>query len=374
MEIYLVGAWLVATSTAELVAIARLRAMLARFHRRELLSTPSMVRELPSVSVCIPARNERHAMTRCLESVLGSNYSKLEVIVLDDESVDNTSSLIKSFAKDGVRFVDGSTPPVGWLGKNYALSVLLGEASGTYVLFLDVDTVLAPHAIAQLVAYAESTQSTMVSVLPQRSDVWRMSVVVAPLRYFWHVLFHRPSRPVAASSAWMVRRKALVQDFAELASLRSDVEPEVTIARKYLAEGAYRFLTSHQLLGVSYEKRMSSQIETTIRLRYPQLGFSVWRSVLSCLLKLGVGSAPCAAAIVPSLWPLALASYLLGAYCYLLYLLFVWERGAWLGMWLWPFVLLGDAWLTLVSMIRYQTNSVTWKGRPITSQVAREEV
>lgn len=132
-------------------------------------------------------------------------------------------------------------------------------------------------------------------------------------------------------------------------------------------------MTSHQLLGVSYEKRMSSQIETTIRLRYPQLGYSVWRSIGSALAKCSVGCAPFAALLAPSLWPLALVTYLLGALCYLLYLLFVWEKGSWVGMWLWPLVLLGDAWLTLVSMIRYRTHTVTWKGRPIISGAVRAE-
>ncbi|HEY5695544.1 MAG TPA: glycosyltransferase, partial [Candidatus Saccharimonadales bacterium] len=46
------------------------------------------ISELPTVSVCIPARNERHAMTQCLERVLASTYQKLEVIVFDDSSDD----------------------------------------------------------------------------------------------------------------------------------------------------------------------------------------------------------------------------------------------------------------------------------------------
>lgn len=372
MITFLAATWLTITNVAELVVIVRLRVMLRRFHRRQMLSTPSMVRELPSVSVCIPARNERHAMTRCLESVLRSAYPKLEVIVLDDESVDNTSSLIKSFAKDGVRFIEGNTPPDGWLGKNYALSTLLKESSGTYVLFLDVDTVLSTHSIAQMVSYAESTHSEMISVLPQRSDMWRASVALAPLRYFWHVVFHRASKPVATSSAWMVKRKNIIEDFGSLADLRSDVELESTIARHYLTLRSYKFLTSHQLLGVSYEKKMSSQIETAIRLRFPETRYSVVRSILSAVIKAAVALAPVLGFVTPSIWPLAVTAYLLGAVGYYSYLLFVWERGALFGMWLWPLVLLGDAWLTIISMIRYRTGTVTWKGRSITASKVRQ--
>ena len=79
---------------------------------------------LPSVTVCIPARNEDHALTDCLHKVLASDYEKLEIIVVDDNSVDNTSVLIKSFAHAGVRFVAGSELPEGWLGKNHSLQML----------------------------------------------------------------------------------------------------------------------------------------------------------------------------------------------------------------------------------------------------------
>lgn len=92
------------------------------------------------------------------------------------------------------------------------------------------------------------------------------------------------------------------------------------------------------------------------------------RTVAAAAVKAAAALAPFAFIVhVQFVW-LSLICYGLGALCYRSYLLFVWERGALVGMWLWPFVLLGDAWLTLVSMIRYKTNTVTWKGRPITSE------
>ncbi|MCD8561812.1 glycosyltransferase, partial [Candidatus Saccharibacteria bacterium] len=112
--------------------------------------------DMPSVSVCIPARNEQHALADCLQRVIASTYERLEIIVLDDVSGDDTSALIRSFAQDGVRFVQGKALPPGWLGKNHALQGLLEEASGSYVLFMDVDTRLEPQAIEHLVRYAQS--------------------------------------------------------------------------------------------------------------------------------------------------------------------------------------------------------------------------
>lgn len=363
--LYAIYMMLAVVASLEALAYLRLSIVLRRFYAREYVSAPSMLDTLPSVSVCIPARNERHAMTKCLEAALTSTYPKLEILVLDDDSVDNTSSLIKAFAREGVRFIEGGDLPEGWLGKNYALKQLLDEANGTYVVFLDVDTILSPSSLAQMVAYAESTKAQMVSALPRRSDLWRASVLLAPLRYFWHVLFHRREHPVVASGVWMVRRRELISDFNDLSELRLAMEPEVDIARYYLSRDRYRFLTSRQLLGISYEKKMSSQIETTVRLRFPEYGYSIFRTVCSSLAKLLVALMPLAWLYDPKLLLPSAVVYFLGAATYHIYLSFVWQRGALVGMWLWQLVLFGDAYLSIESMVRYLTGRVTWKGRPI---------
>jgi hypothetical protein len=69
-------------------------------------------KELPSVSVLIPARDETDALQVCLQSLIANDYPKLEIIVLDDCSINRrTPEIIRSFAHDGVRFVPGNIPP-----------------------------------------------------------------------------------------------------------------------------------------------------------------------------------------------------------------------------------------------------------------------
>lgn len=359
--------WIGTILVAELVGLLRLQRLLDRFRERSYVTSPQVLRDMPSVSVCIAARNEQHAMSRCLESVLASTYPKMEVLVLDDESVDNTSSLIKAFAQDGVRFIQGDVVPQGWLGRNHALGTLLAESSGTYVLFLSVDTVLSPHSVSQLVAYAESRQSTMVSVLPQRRKAMTPNILLSPFRYFWQMIGHRSSRPVVASNVWMARRKDLQADFADMSSLRDSVEPEVDIARHYFALHSYKFLISRKLLGITYDKKLSSLIETIVRIRYPELKFSVVRTVGSSVLKLLIAVTPLLAFFGGIILIAALSVYVLGACIYRLYLGFAWRYGANVGMWLWPVILLFDAYLTVLSMYRYRRGAVTWKGRRIST-------
>jgi len=338
------------------------------------LTSATLLADLPSVSVCIPARNETHAMTECLERVIASNYPKIEIIVLDDSSVDDTSVLIKSFAHSGVRFVEGSPLPDGWLGKNHALEGLLKEASGRYVFFMDVDTKISPFTISQLVAYAASEDATMVSVLPRRNDGWRMSVIWTTLRYFWEIIFHTPAKPVAASNAWMVHRRTLRDEIGGFSDFKLDVQPEQSIAQRIARLGRYRFLIGSPDLGVSYEKKWSSQVETSIRLLLPRVGGHIYQGLLA-VFGLALLNAPTAFIVLSILsgwWSMAITAFVVGMVFVVIYASFTyrtWSRGWWLGGILWPLLVFQEMILMCLSIIRYATGSVTWKGRPVVSSI-----
>lgn len=349
---------------------ARIVHLLRRFTVRSLPELPRADEALPTVSVCIPARDEMHAMTQCLERVVASTYPKLEIIVLDDASKDNTSILIKSFAHSGVRFVEGSPLPDGWLGKTYAEHELFQEASGELILFLDVDTHIRPQTIDTLVALFMAEKSTMMSVLPTRDDVWRGSILFATLRYFWTILLHRPSLPAVASSAWLARRDYLDHRWNGLEKLRLAVEPERLIAADTMQQDAYRFYVSTAAIGVSYEKKWQSQLETSIRLMYPALGGRIIQ-VMAMYALLALALLPFA--WVPTvLWLgwymshlIALVAALGLIVVYSCYTTRVWRKGWLIGGLVFPFVLLQEVYLLTTSVYAYSTRTVTWKGRPI---------
>ncbi|MBC7868793.1 glycosyltransferase [Candidatus Saccharibacteria bacterium] len=343
------------------------------FKMKKLLSEPRIFKDLPSVSVCIPARNETHAMTQCLERVIASRYPKLEIIVLDDSSGDNTSMLIKAFAHAGVRFVEGSPLPDGWLGKNHALQELLAEASGSYILYLDVDTQITPDTIGQLVAYAQQEKVSMVSVLPRHQDSWRVSVLLGTLRYFWELILHRSSAPAVASSAWMIHRHTLRDSLGGFQPYRNNVQPEAKLAAALMARHSYRFIISTPLLGISYEKKWLSQVETSLRLLFPILGGRIVTNLLALvgLLLLNIPALVLVNGFISGwtiLQTMALWQLCIHGALYSLYLDRVWQRGWWLGVILWPFIIAQELIILIISINRYLRHKVTWKGRPITTK------
>lgn len=332
--------------------------------------------DLPTVTVCIPARNEKHAMTSCLEAVVASDYPKLEIIVLDDGSRDSTSLLIKSFAHAGVRFVEGDPLPEGWLGKNHALDTLLGEASGKYVFFMDVDTRIKPQTISMMVDYLLSQKADMISVLPQRYPALRASTVFATMRFFWEIVGHRATSPASVSTAWMVRRGLLADELGGFSQFATATRPDAAVAKQVAAQGRYRFVMGTDLLGVYYEKKWSSQLHTSIRLTYPALGSSwLWSVGAVLLLVLAVvpyvlmvaGLAlPISSLILTIAWT-AIAVQLI---VYTLYIRKIWRGAWWLGgVAALPYLLCVEVWVVIASAVGYSRKSITWKGRPIAATV-----
>lgn len=228
-------------------------------------------RELPTVTLAIPARNETHALEETLSLAVKSDYPKLEIVVLDDCSQDQTAQVIRSFAHDGVRFVQGKAPADGWLGKNYACQVLAEEASGEIIIFAGVDTHFEDQSISLMVSYMLRQKAEMVSVLPIRSafDFW--PTFLEQLRNFWQIALPITSRRLPISNpCWMIWADSL-RRIGGFASVRNSIFPEYHFARALQQKHGYRFIFSDVQTEVTTRKRLSSQASTATRTFYPML-------------------------------------------------------------------------------------------------------
>lgn len=362
---------LCASTVLAIFGMLRLRVALMRYRLKNYQYKETSLEDLPTVSVCVPARNETFALASCLDSILASDYPKLEVLVLDDCSQDNTSQLIKSFAHAGVRFIEGKPPTEGWLGRNQACDMLAREASGSFLLYVDVDTRLSKTTISQLIDYALLKRLSMISVLPERREFWRASVLFAPLRYFWQMVIPQFIHTPAATALWLVRRKKLfeVGGFDEM---KSEIMPENILARTFDLRGTYRYLLDGQQLGVFYAKKWTSQIETGLRLAYPVLGKQIYIVMFVSLTLYILGIVPYLVltfAAISRDWNAAVAvSLAIVAAFSMMYVLYTWR--AWRTGWfltplLLPILLLQEIALILASMIGYEFDKITWKGRNI---------
>ena len=104
----------------------------------------------PLISVLIPCFNEEKVIEASVRRILASNWTNLEILVLDDGSSDATSEVVrKAFA--GEPRVSLMTFENG--GKARALNRGLEKASGDVVVALDADTLFPPETLGRLVRW-----------------------------------------------------------------------------------------------------------------------------------------------------------------------------------------------------------------------------
>ena len=123
-------------------------------------------RDVPWVSVIVPARNEEKKIREALESLLHLEYPNLEFIVLNDRSSDQTGAILEGMADARLRIVNITELPEGWLGKNYALCQGAEKAGGELLLFTDADVVMDPSTLAKAVNYLKANGLQHLAVMP----------------------------------------------------------------------------------------------------------------------------------------------------------------------------------------------------------------
>ncbi|UOQ84778.1 glycosyltransferase family 2 protein [Gracilibacillus salinarum] len=117
------------------------------------------------ISIIIPARNEEERIKPLLESIALQQYSRYELIVVDDDSADQTAHIARQYHAS-VR--SNNTLQDGWIGKSSACWTGANHAQGDYLLFLDADTRFTDEeSLGNLVScYQEKGSSGILSLQP----------------------------------------------------------------------------------------------------------------------------------------------------------------------------------------------------------------
>lgn len=329
-------------------------------------------KELPTVTVAIPARNETAELTSCLTSILASDYPKLEVLVLDDCSQDRTSEIIKAFAQDGVRFVKGTAPHKHWLAKNQAYAQLAEAASGDYIIFCGVDVRFGPATVRSLVTTLLNKKRRMLSVMPMRFGGGIQTSFIQPLRYWWELALPRRlfNRPPVLSTCWLIERKALVS-LGGFEAVSHSIIPEGYFARELVKEDGYTFIRADEDIDVRTVKRPPQQLELALRMRYPQLRRRPENVLMLLWLETTLLLGPFMT-ITAGFWVgFGLLQYLAGISSFLLILNHVVivassnPANSVTALFNFPFVVLTELTITAVSIYKYEFGIVFWKDRNI---------
>lgn len=116
---------------------------------------------VPIVSVCIPCYRGAAHLAAAIESVLAQTLTDFELIVVDDQSPDDTVELMSTYNDPRIRFL---VNPVN-LGPDGNWNRCLELARGRYFKLLPQDDLLAPTCLAEQVAVLESDTAEQVALV-----------------------------------------------------------------------------------------------------------------------------------------------------------------------------------------------------------------
>lgn len=206
-----------------------------------------------TLSVIIPARNEAESIRDCLASLtcqseedflLGRDW---ELIVVDDDSIDETRQIAQEFA--GIKVLEAPALPQGWTGKANALWVAAQSARGHWLLFTDADTVHEPGNLRRAIHEAERHKVAMLSYSPRQRvhGFWQratMPLIFADLaqKYPPRLVNQADSNVAAANGQFLMIGAGMYRRIGGHAAVHSSLAEDMDLARLCKnAHGGLRF-------------------------------------------------------------------------------------------------------------------------------------
>jgi len=111
-----------------------------------------MDEHFPTVTVIIPSYNREKYIRATIDSVLSQTYRNLEIVVVDDGSIDRSMEILNSY-KDPIRILEHEGRANR--GQSASINLAMGCTSGEYVAILDSDDVWTIDKIKKQVEWLE---------------------------------------------------------------------------------------------------------------------------------------------------------------------------------------------------------------------------
>jgi len=193
-------------------------------------------------TVLIPARNEAPAIGETLRA-LSIAAPGVQVIVIDDQSSDDTSASVRASGLPHLTLIAGTAPPAGWTGKLWALQQGLEHVTTPRVLLLDADIRLAPGILVPLQRKADEGY-VLVSLCAEPcwngiAARWLLPAFV----YFFKLLYpfalanRQGSRVAAAAGGVILIDHAALLDAGGFGAWRDAIIDDCTLADRVKRKG-----------------------------------------------------------------------------------------------------------------------------------------
>jgi 1,2-diacylglycerol 3-beta-glucosyltransferase len=214
--------------------------------------------EKPLISILIAARNEAENIITCLQAVSRLHYpaDRIQVLVGDDQSSDNTYSLVSTYIVDKPNFtlvaIQESTSKAK--GKANVLAQLAAKAQGEFLFITDADIQVPVYWIEGLLgAFEEGTGIVSGATVVEGQRVFdRIQRVDWAYAFGMVHIVSEMNMPVSAVGNNMAIRTTCYKDTGGYEQLEFSVTEDLELFKAALAKGwAYRNLLDASSTAVS---------------------------------------------------------------------------------------------------------------------------
>lgn len=141
----------------------------------------------PKISIVIPAWNEEVGLLSTVQTILKSEYTNIEIIVVNDGSTDSSDAAMKKFIEkfDAQTILNKSPISIKYFykengGKGRALNYGIARASGDIIMTIDADCVLTPTTVGN---FAKSFADPSVMAAVGNVKVGSSKTVLGTIQY-----------------------------------------------------------------------------------------------------------------------------------------------------------------------------------------------
>lgn len=338
--------------------------------------------ERPFVSVLVPARNEARNIEKCVTSLLSQDYHPREIIVLDDQSEDQTPEILNRLQRQfpELKVINGKPLPQGWLGKNWACHQLFQVSRGELVLFTDADTRHEPAMLGHAVSAMTQQKVDMLTALVKVEVASFWDGLLVPFMYWsvftffplWLVSKFKIKGLSASVGQLMLFRRSALEKIGGYAAIKKSVIDDFQLGRNILKHHLRLSLmdATHEISCRMYEN-LAEAVHGFSKNFLPVFNFNVPLFVFVFVYLLVVFLEPLLVIVIQAVTPyLSFLPWQPVCSCVFLSLFqhgLVYRRiktPAYYAF-LYPLVIVFAAYTALRSLIAYCNHSVEWKGRSI---------
>ncbi|MCC7534273.1 MAG: glycosyltransferase [Bacteroidia bacterium] len=150
------------------------------------------IQNLPEISVLVAARNEEKNIGKCIESLLALSYPKhlLHIYIGDDNSTDNTASIVKKYCDNNtqVNYISIQKTLGVSKGKANVLAHLCKVAKGDYFFITDADIIVQPLWAKTILSYFKNNVAIVSGTTVVKGDGFLSSMQQIDWLYFMDLL------------------------------------------------------------------------------------------------------------------------------------------------------------------------------------------